>query len=141
MQFIEVTDKKSISDFHALPFKVYEGDTNWIPHLKQEVEEIFNKKRNPYFSHGDAIRWVLYNENDQLVGRVAAFINKKTAYTFEQPTGGMGFFECINDKNVAFILFDKCKDWLIERGMKAMDGPINFGGKRPVLGLAIRRRE
>jgi hypothetical protein len=44
---------------------------------------------------------------EKVVGRVAAFINKKTANTFDQPTGGMGFFECINDKN-CFYIFDTC---------------------------------
>src|ERR1700677_4155742 len=116
MQLIEVKDKKTINDFHKLLFKIYAGDPNWVPHLKQEVEDVFNKKTNPYFSHSEAIRWVLYNDKNEPIGRVAAVINKKTAFPFEQPTGGMGFFECINDKNAAFILFDKCKDWLMERG-------------------------
>jgi hypothetical protein len=135
MQFIEATDKKTISDFHKLPFKIYAGDPNWVAHLKQEVEEVFTPKKNPYFSHGEAIRWVLYNDKHEPIGRVAAFINKKTAFTFDQPTGGIGFFECINDKNAAFILFDKCKNWLMEKGMKAMDGPINFGEKDRYWGL------
>jgi hypothetical protein len=135
MQFIEVEDRKTINDFHKLPFKIYKGDSNWVPHIKQEIEEVFNKKTNPYFSHSEAIRWVLYNDNFKPIGRVAAFVNKKTAFTFEQPTGGMGFFECINDNKIAVLLFDKCKDWLAERGMKAMDGPINFGEKDRYWGL------
>src|SRR5579864_9027339 len=102
MQLIEVKDKRSISDFHKLPFKIYAGDANWVPHVKQEVEAVFDRTNNPYYKHGDAIRWVLYNDKNEPVGRVAAFINEKIAHTAEQPTGGMGFFECINDKNAAF---------------------------------------
>ncbi len=135
MQLVEVKDKKTINDFHQLPFKIYKGDANWIPHLKQEVETVFNKKTNSYFSYGEAIRWVLYNNKNEPIGRVAAFINKRTAFTFEQPTGGMGFFECIDDRTAAFLMFDACKKWLAERDMKAMDGPINFGEKDRYWGL------
>jgi hypothetical protein len=135
MQLIEVKDKKTIADFQKVPFIIYKSDKNWVPHLKQEVEEVFNKQTNPYFLHGEAIRWVLYNNKNEVIGRVAAFINNKTAFTFEQATGGMGFFECINDRKAAFILFDKCIEWLKGKGMKAMDGPINFGEKDRYWGL------
>jgi hypothetical protein len=135
MQLTEVKDKKTINDFHKLTFKIYAGDPNWVSHIKQEVEAVFDRKTNSYYHHGDAIRWVLYNDEKEPIGRIAAFINERTAYTFDQPTGGTGFFECIHDKNAAFILFDKCKEWLSERGMKAMDGPINFGEKDRYWGL------
>lgn len=135
MQLVEVKNKKRIHDFHSLPFKIYAGDPTWVPPIRQEVEAIFNKKTNPYFGHGDAIRWVLYNNEHEPIGRVAAFVNERTAYTFEQPTGGMGFFECVNNKNVAFELFHACEEWLRKKGMKAMDGPINFGEKDRYWGL------
>jgi hypothetical protein len=49
----------------------------------------------------------------------------------------MGFFECINDREAAFALFDTCRDWLSERGMLAMDGPINFGENDVNWGLLV----
>ena len=76
-------------------------------------------------------------KNQVTIGRVAAFINQKTAFTFEQPTGGMGFFECIDSQQAAFMLFDTCKDWLQKQGMEAMDGPINFGQRDRWWGLLI----
>ena len=140
MQLVEVKDKKTVGDFIQLPFSIYKGDANWISHIIQEIEEVFDRKENPYFTHGDCVRWVLY-DNKQPIGRVAAFINEKTANTFEQPTGGMGFFECINNKEAAFRLFDACKEWLVKRGMKAMDGPINFGEKDKFWGLLSEGRD
>lgn len=137
MKLVEVTEKKHIRDFHRVPFLIYAGDPNWIPHLKQDVEKVFDSKKNKAFRHGEAIRWVLYDDKGNLIGRVAAFINKKTANTFKQPTGGMGFFECINDYEAAKILFDACKNWLETRGMQAMDGPINFGEKNEYWGLLV----
>ncbi len=64
---------------------------------------------------------------NKTVGCVAAFIDFKSAAKNDQPTGGIGFFECINDNGAAFMLFDKCREWLKNKGMEAMDGPVNFG--------------
>ncbi|HWY97648.1 MAG TPA: hypothetical protein VNY36_01070, partial [Bacteroidia bacterium] len=141
MKLVEVKDKSTIKDFTQIPFSIYKNDPNWIPHITQEIEEVFNRNKNPYFTHGDCIRWVLYDDKNIPIGRVAAFINNKTANTFEQPTGGMGFFECIDNKEAALLLFDACKKWLIERGMKAMDGPINFGEKDRFWGLLSEGRD
>ncbi|OFY65248.1 MAG: hypothetical protein A3H98_03230 [Bacteroidetes bacterium RIFCSPLOWO2_02_FULL_36_8] len=124
-----------IKEFLALPVYLYKNDPNWIHPLDKDIEDVFDKNKNKFFRHGEICRWILRNEHGKATGRVAAFINNKTANTFDQPTGGMGFFECINDKNAAFILFDLCKNWLTERGMKAMDGPINFGERDRWWGL------
>jgi hypothetical protein len=140
MELKEVKDAKTVRDFTQLPFLIYKNDPNWIPHITQEIEEVFNRNENPYFTHGDCIRWVLYDKNKP-VGRVAAFINERTAYTFEQPTGGMGFFECVENKEAAIKLFEACKEWLVKRGMKAMDGPINFGEKDKFWGLLSEGRD
>jgi hypothetical protein len=90
------------------------------------VEETFNRSKNSFFSHGEAIRWILLDGNEP-IGRIAAFIDYDKAYVFEQPTGNIGFFECINDKEAASILFDSAKKWLEKQGMEAMDGPANMG--------------
>lgn len=140
MELVEAKDSKTVRDFIQLPFAIYKNDQNWIPHITQEVEEVFDRNKNPYFTHGDCIRWVLY-DNNKPIGRVAAFINERTAHTFEQPTGGMGFFECIDNKEAAFKLFDSCKEWLVNKGMKAMDGPINFGEKDRYWGLLSEGRD
>jgi hypothetical protein len=105
--------------------------------LDDEIEYVFDPNRNVFFSHGEACRWVLQDGNGNLIGRVAAFINRKKAFQYKQPTGGMGFFECIEDKDTAFFLFDNCKNWLSERGMEAMDGPINFGENDNLWGLLV----
>ena len=137
MRTIEVRDKNQIEAFRKLPFKIYASDPNWIPHLRQDVEAVFDKSQNKFWRHGEAERFILLEENGECIGRVAAFINKKTSQTFKQPTGGIGFFECINDEKAAYALFDKCKNWLTERGIQAMDGPINFGEKDKFWGLIV----
>lgn len=135
MQVIEVKDKTHIEEFRKLPYRIYANDKNWIPYIRQDVESVFDPKQNKFWRHGEATRWLLKNDEGKTIGRIAAFINKKLSNTFKQPTGGLGFFECINDQQAANLLFDTCKQWLAQRGIQAMDGPINFGEKDKFWGL------
>ncbi len=137
MKLIEVTDKKTAAEFLQVPRVIYADDKNWIPHLERDIEAVFDPRVNMQFKAGELTRWVLKNKAGMLIGRVAAFINNNIAHTYKQSTGGMGFFECINDKESAFVLFDACKQWLSARGMEAMDGPINFGEKERFWGLLV----
>ena len=99
----------------------------------------YSQGKKKYFRNGKLIRWILKREDGKTIGRVAAFINKKTVNKDnDQPTGGMGFFECVNDKDAAFKLFDACKEWLQKEGMEAMDGPINFGDRDKWWGLLVK---
>jgi len=136
MSIQEVRDAKTEKEFLRLPFKIYRKDSNWIPHLKQDIQAVFDPKKNKFFRHGEAIRWIL-NKNGETIGRMAAFINHKSNKKNDAPIGGIGFFECINDEEAAFILFNQGKKWLEEKGMKGMDGPINFGEKDKYWGLII----
>ena len=135
MKVLEVNSKSTRKEFIELPVRLYKEEKNWIRPLDKDIDAVFDPEQNKTFRHGECIRWILQNENGQTVGRVAAFINKRTSGKNDQPTGGMGFFECINDKKTAFKLFDTCREWLKERNMEAMDGPINFGERDKWWGL------
>lgn len=124
--------------FLTFPVSLYAHDANWIRPLDSDIESIFDPKKNPHFKHGDAIRWLLFNEENQVIGRVAAFYDGKPAKEGELAAGGMGFFECIEEEKAAFFLFDACKDWLKSRGLEAMDGPINFGERDSFWGLMVK---
>lgn len=137
MKIIEVKSKKDAAKFLNVPNYIYKGDPSFIRPLDNEIEAVFDRKKNVFFTHGDACRWIMEDDSGNLVGRVAAFINENKAHNYKQPTGGMGFFECINDKDAAFALFNQCKAWLEGRGMEAMDGPINFGENDKFWGLLI----
>jgi len=137
MQLIEVKSKSEAKHFLDVARILYQNDSNWVCPLDNDIEAIFDPKRNSYFKHGEAVRWILEDENGNTIGRVAAFINFKKALDFEQPTGGMGFFECINNEEAAFKLFDACKQWLAARKMEAMDGPVNFGENDTFWGLLV----
>jgi len=137
MELIKVTDKKTRKEFIKVAKIIYKNDDTWVCPLDNEIDDIFNPGKNVYYNHGEAERWILKDNNNKLTGRIAAFIDHNTAHSQDQPTGGMGFFECINDKKTAYLLFDTAKKWLKEKGMEAMDGPINFGENDKYWGLLV----
>ncbi len=137
MNLLEVNNKRLSNEFLDVPRFLYKNDENWICPLDHIINSIFNPKLNKYFDDGEAIRWVLKDENGKLIGRVAAFYNNEKAKNYDPPAGGIGFFECINDNKIAAILFDACKEWLLEKGMGAMDGPVNFGENDSFWGLLV----
>jgi len=137
MKLIEVTTPQDEQAFLTLPVQLHRNDPYWIRPLDDEITKVFDPIQNKLFRHGEAIRWILYDGQMTLIGRVAAFIDHKVCNNHEQPTGGMGFFECINSDEAAFLLFDACRDWLKQRGMEAMDGPVNFGDRDKWWGLLV----
>ena len=137
MQTLEVADKIVVRQFLEFPFSIYGNDSQWVCPLLNDIESVFDPQKNNFFSFGKCNRWILVDEKNHPIGRIAAFINEKKAYNEEQPTGGCGFFECIDDQDAANMLFDQARTWLEFHGMKAMNGPINFGENDMWWGLLV----
>jgi len=137
MTIEEVKNRREQLAFLEVPRFIYRDDDAWVCPLDKEIKSIFDLKKNVYFEHGEAARWLLYDEGKQLIGRVAAFIDRNSCDKHDQPTGGMGFFECINSQKASRLLFDTAKAWLLKRGMEAMDGPVNFGETDKYWGLLV----
>ena len=136
MQLILVNDTATAKQFLQVGVTLYKNDNNWIRPLDKDIEEVFDAKKNKAFRFGEIERWILTDSNDKLVGRIAAFVNKKYKNKGDDiPVGGIGFFECINNQDAADLLIDNAKHWLIQKGMEAMDGPINFGERDRWWGL------
>jgi len=137
MKIIEVNSAETRKIFLDIPKQLYNNDRMWVCPLDQDIESVFNPVKNNFHQFGSSIRWILYDEAGKPIGRIGAFVNKNKAYHYEQPTGGCGFFECIDNHEAANLLFDTAKQWLEIQGMKAMDGPINFGENDMWWGLLI----
>ncbi|HZK95200.1 MAG TPA: GNAT family N-acetyltransferase [Prolixibacteraceae bacterium] len=137
MEVIEVKEYSTIKAFHQVGHDIYKDDQNWVPPLEVLEDAAFDPTKNEFYKHGDGTRWILNDDNGKVIGRIGAFINGNRAYTFSQPTGGCGFFECIDDQKAANLLFDTAKAWLATRGMEAMDGPVNFGENLINWGLLV----
>jgi hypothetical protein len=138
MQLAEVSDKKTAKEFLDVNVLINKNDPNYIRPLDKDIDEVFDAKKNKAFRHGEAIRWILKDQEGKLIGRIAAFANKKYKNKGDDvAVGGIGFFDCINDQGAADMLFDVAKHWLMQRGMQAMDGPINFGERDRWWGLLV----
>lgn len=136
MQIFPVTDNAGSKAFIEVPLTIYKNFPGWIRPLDKDINEVFDEKKNKAFRFGKIIRWILKDDNGKLIGRIAAFVNKKYKNKGDDmPVGGIGFFECIDDQAAADLLFDNARHWLAQEGMEAMDGPINFGERDRWWGL------
>lgn len=136
MKLVEVCDRKTAKIFLQVAEDIYKDDPNWIHPLNNDIEAVFDRRKNERFADGDAKRWLLYDE-DRCIGRIAAFYNMEDAAKEQQPTGGCGFFECIDNQAAANMLFDAAKEWLQSKGMEAMDGSVNFGDRMSWWGVLV----
>lgn len=137
MQLHEVISGSDKIEFLEFPKRHYRNDPNWICPLDVDIDGIFNPKVNSNFEHGEAVRWLLKDSKNVTVGRIAAFVDFKKIEHYKVPSGGCGFFECIDNQEAANMLFDAAKSWLTERKIEAMQGPINFGENFVHWGLLV----
>jgi len=137
MKIIEVLNSLDKKEFLKVPHLIYKNDPYWVCPLNTAVESVFDPKKNNFHNHGEITRWILKDENGELIGRIAAFINREKAFGHELPTGGMGFYECTQNIEASNLLFDTAREWLKDRGMKATEAPINFGENDSFWGLLI----
>src|ERR1700754_2049188 len=138
MQLIEVSNPSLVGDFIQANVELNRKNPAYIRPIDKEINEVFDPKHNKAFRHGECTRWVLKDDEGRLIGRIAAFVNKKYKNKGDDvPVGGVGFFDCINNQDAADMLFDVSRHWLLQRGMEAMDGPINFGERDRWWGLLV----
>ena len=138
MQLIEVISAQHAREFLRVNVELNQSNSNYIRPLDKDINDVFDRKKNKTFRHGECIRWILKDDTGKLIGRVAAFTNKKYKNKGDDvPVGGVGFFDCINEQRAADMLFDVAKHWLLQKGMEAMDGPINFGERDRWWGLLV----
>jgi len=135
MKIIEVRNKKDWKRFHQVPWRIYAGDPNWICPIEGDVQSIFTPGANKAFESGEASLYVLLDDEGRPAGRIAAFVDHGRNAKQDYPTGGLGFFECVDREDYAFALFEKAADYLAHFEVKAIDGLINFGERERYWGL------
>jgi hypothetical protein len=138
MQLIEVNDTGTARDFIEVNVIINKGNPQYIRPLDKDIDDVFDEKKNKAFRFGKAKRWILRNNDGQLIGRIAAFTNSKYRNKGDDvKVGCMGFFDCIDQQEAADMLLDVARHWLLQQGMEAMDGPINFGERDRWWGLLV----
>jgi len=119
-----VQSKKDLTAFIKFAWKVYKNDPHWVPPLIYDKKKILNREKNPFFQHAEMELWMALI-NGEIVGRIAAIKNDLHNQTHHDKVGFFGFFECIDNQNVANKLFDTAKVWLKSKGLNEMQGPAN----------------
>lgn len=135
LKMIKIETKKHVKEFHAFSARLYRNDPEYIQPLENDIEAVFDPSKNKLFQTGNCERFLCKNAENETIGKIAVFINEK--YAQEIPTGGIGFFDCIDDQMPANFMFDFAKNWLQNFGFKAMDGSINFGERDQFWGIVI----
>jgi GNAT superfamily N-acetyltransferase len=110
--------------FQRLPWAIYAGNNNWVPPILSQERELLGWGHHPFFLNAEIVT-LLALRNGRAVGRVAVLINYVHNRKYDEQMGFFGFFECIDDTAVAEALFQAGEDWLRQRGMTVVRGPVN----------------
>ncbi len=124
VEIIEVSAKKQLRQFIEFPSQLYRECPFYVPALYLSVQWMLSKK-NPFFQHSQAALFLAVSE-DKVVGRIAAIYNKTHLDTYNDQTGFFGFFDSVNNVEVAQKLFCASLDWLKLKGLTSMMGPTNL---------------
>ena len=123
MKIEQISNKKDLDDFIRFPWRVYQGNPNWVPPLLSEMKFVLSEK-NPFFKHAEAAYFIA-RRNGNVVGRVAAILDLNHINIHNEQAGFFGFFECLPDPVIAHDLLDAAAAWLKERDIEIMRGPMN----------------
>jgi hypothetical protein len=114
-----------ITEFLDVVDSVHRGNPVYIRPLDQEIKDRLNTKKNPFFEHGEAVIF-LAKKNGKVVGRCTAQIDREHIERYKDATGFFGFFDTIDDEEVAKKLLTAAEDWLRKKGMKRVRGPVSL---------------
>ncbi|HMQ49617.1 MAG TPA: hypothetical protein PKA00_19220 [Saprospiraceae bacterium] len=135
MKILPVNDKASWKLFHQVPYRIYKDNRVWICPLQGDVQAVFTPGKNKAFQRGEAQCYVLLDESGQAAGRIAAFIDHERNQKSPWAMGSLGYFECIEQEEYAFALFEQAAAYLAQWGVKIIEGPVNFGEREKFWGL------
>ena len=121
----EVGDRKGLADFIDVPKIVNRDDPHWVCPLDMQEKARFSAKKNPFFEHTDIVFLVAYQEG-RPVGRITAHVDHNYNEFHDERTGQFGFFDSIDDLDVARALTTYAENWLQWRGMEVILGPFSF---------------
>lgn len=124
-----VEGSRDLERFIAFPYRLHRGDPMWVPPLRMDIRTMLRKDKNPFFAHAEAEYFLAERQNGktgEVVGRIAAIHNRAHNEFHDDAVGFFGFFDVIDDQQVADALFDAAASWLTPRGLTVMRGPASF---------------
>ncbi len=121
----EVQDNKTLDDFCNVVDDIYRDDPSFVRPLDMDVKGRLSRKDNPFFDHGDAAAWVAYRDGKP-VGRISASVDRSHLERYHDDAGFFGFFDSLDDEDVAKALFAKAEAWCKRNGSKVIRGPLSL---------------
>jgi hypothetical protein len=122
---IVTAEGKLLNEYIDFPHELYANDAMYVPELYMAQKDMFNRKKNPFFQHAE-VESFLAQRDGKTVGRISAILNKNYNDYHKSNVGFFGFFDVINDYDVAKALLDKAAEWCRNKKLDAMLGPTNF---------------
>jgi hypothetical protein len=119
-----VETRKDWDAFIGLPWLIYEGDPHWVPPLRVAVRDLLDVAKNPFFKHASMHAIVAYRDGKP-VGRLVGVIDDAHNRYHGERTAFFGFFESIDDQELADAMFESIESWARSRGMTNLRGPMN----------------
>ena len=116
---------KDLKDFIQVAFEVYRDDPAWVPPLHMEITDRLTPEKNPFFEHAEVALFTAWKDG-KAVGRISAQIDHEHLRIHEDNAGFFGFFDTVDDQEVASALIAAAEDWLASRGMTVMRGPFSL---------------
>lgn len=116
---------KDLKDFIQVAFEVYRDDPAWVPPLHMEITDRLTPEKNPFFEHAEVALFTAWKDG-KAVGRISAQIDHEHLRIHEDNAGFFGFFDTVDDQEVASALLAAAEDWLAGRGMTVMRGPFSL---------------
>ena len=120
-----VTDGRGLERFIGFPYAHYRGDPLWVPQLRMDMRTLLSPKKNPFFQHAQAQYFLALDGGGRIVGRIAGITNAAHNAEHHDKIGFYGFFESVNDPDVARALFDAAGSWVKAKGMDTLRGPMS----------------
>jgi GNAT superfamily N-acetyltransferase len=124
VEVVAVGEKSELKEFIELPYTLYRDNRFWVPPLRIAVKELLDRKKHPFYSNADA-EFFVARRDGRVVGRVAAIFDRAYNRFHEEAAGFFGFFECVNDLDVAEALLAQARSWVLVRGAKFLRGPVS----------------
>ncbi len=126
----EVVSKKDLKDFIYLPEKIHKDEPEWLPPIYTDEWLLFDRKKNKSYKYADTII-LLATRDDKPVGRIMGIINNRYNNIHNEKHGRFCFMDCYNDKEVFHALITKVEEWVRQKGMEKIIGPLGFSDKDP----------
>ena len=119
-----VSSRQEKKHFLRFPWILHRDDPVWIPPLRGYQKEMVGYAPHPFYEHNEIQTFLAYRDG-QVCGRVAAILNRGHIERYSEQRGFFGFFECVDDQQVATGLFDAVREWFAQRDIHCLRGPTN----------------